>query len=200
MPVSPRLTRSFCALAVLVALAGCDTLGGIGFGPSTPATPPGRALDYANDDLASLIFAVDQPPSLRPVPGGSVATLDASGAKGEKHFKGALALADGEAIDRLLPPAAAGRTYVLFGFAAKDKPALRDLQKWLKAQPDGASPVVVLQVMPKLCETAAVDPAATTYSILPALPGTALLPLVSQAPVGALNSGTAGQFPPCGST
>lgn len=189
--------RTLLATAALAALAGCDTLG-MGFAPPAPAAPAGRAIDYRNDDLANLTFAVDLPQTLRPLPGGAVVTLDATGIKSSKHFKGTLALADGEAVNSVLPPPTSGRTYVLFGFAAKDKQAVRDFQKWLRAQPGAEPPVIALDVAPKLCETAPIDPATTTYGVLPALPGTALLPIVANGPIGRLTLDTGGQLPRCG--
>lgn len=192
----PRLARLALLAALLPALGACDTFG-LGLGPSQPAAPAGRMIDYRHDDLASLVFALDIPVSLRPIPGGTTASLDLSTAKGDRHVKAALVLADGDGIGASLPPPGSGRTYVMFGFAEKDKQALRAAQKWLSAQPDVA-PVTVLNVTPKLCETAAIDPAATTFAIRPALPGTAILPLVDGAPIARLAAATGGQLPRCG--
>ncbi|MDR3471440.1 MAG: hypothetical protein P4M09_07085 [Devosia sp.] len=198
IPISLRFVRLALVATGLALLAGCDTFG-IGFGPASPTVPTGRDIDYASDDLASLVFAVDVPTSLRPLPNKTVATLDASGPKGSKQIKATLVLTDGEAIGGLLPPPASGRTYFFLGFAAKDKTALVALQKWLKSLPVGSAPVTALDVSPRLCETAPLDPAATTFSVLPALPGTRLTPLVSQDPIASIAASTGGQLPPCGS-
>ena len=48
----------------------------------------------------------------------------------------------------------------------------------LRALPDGTGPVVALQVVPKFCATGTVDTTTATYSVVPALPGAALLPTV----------------------
>jgi hypothetical protein len=197
MPGSARLARLVLAGVGLTLLAGCDTLG-MSFGPSTPAAPTGRAIDYASDNLSALVFALDVPTSLRPLAGGMVATLAASGPKGEKQVKATLVLADGEPVDGMLPPPASGRTYYLFAFAAKDKAAVAALQKWVKGLPAGAEPVTSLDVAPRLCATAPVDPVATTFSVVPALPGSTFVPLVNAAPVASLAAATAGQLPPCG--
>jgi hypothetical protein len=169
------------------ALSGCDTMG-LGFGPApSPAAAPARALDYRNDDLASTVFALDVPESLRLMPSGSFATFDAGSGKTGRHLKAVLTLADGDAIDSALPPPAAGSTYYLLGFSEKDKPALREAQKSLKTMPADAAPGAVLQVSPRFCSVGAVDPASTMVTIIPALPGaSALLPLVASAPLATL--------------
>jgi|GEM_PF-1377974 len=198
MRAAVAIVRTILAAAALAALFGCDTFG-VDFGaPNTPSLPAGRAIDYRNDDLTGLVFAIDLPAGLRPLPGSTTATIDASAAKGDKHFKGTLVLADGAATDSLLPPPASGRTYVMFGFAPKDKGALRDLQKWIKAQTD--QPVVALDVQPKVCATTQVDAGTTTYAVLAALPSTALLPIVAGAPIGRLMLSTGGTLPTCAGT
>jgi len=184
------------AVAVVAPLAGCDSLG---LGASAPATPPSRALDYRQDELAAVVFALDLPADLHPVQRASTARFDITAAgKGERHLKATLVLADGDSIDGELPPPAAGRTYYLLGFADRDKQAIAAAQKWLAALPPGSAPVIAFDVTPKFCETAAIDPSVTRFSLLPALPGAGpLLPLVNAQPVTAVIGG--GQVPPCGS-
>jgi hypothetical protein len=184
------------ALAALLPLAGCDSFG---LGASAPTPPPSRALDYRQDDLASVVFALDLPADLQPVQRASTARFDITTAgKGDRHLKATLVLADGDSIDGELPPPAAGRTYYLLGFADRDKQAIAGAQKWLAGLPPGSAPVVAFDVTPKFCETAAIDPSVTKFSVLPALPGAGpLLPLVNAQPVTAVIGG--GQVPPCGS-
>jgi hypothetical protein len=183
-------------LAAALLLSGCDTFGLGGGGTPVPAA---RALDYRADDLASLVVALDLPAELQPVPGRTTARFDVTTeTKGERHVKASLVRADGDLIDAGLPPPGSGRTYYLLGFSARDAKAVADAQKWLAGLPVGAPPVIAFNVSPSLCETAAIDPAATTFSILPALPGAGpLVPLVSDKPLTMLLNG--GQVPPCGS-
>ena len=90
----------------LLPLAGCDTFG-MNFGPSSPPPPVQRAIDYSNDDLSTLVFAIDAPAGLRPVPNKSIATFDATTDKAGKHVKATLVLVDGDAVEGTLPPPAA---------------------------------------------------------------------------------------------
>jgi hypothetical protein len=183
-------------LAAALLLSGCDTFGLGGGGPPVPAA---RALDYRADDLASLVVALDLPAELQPVAGRTTARFDVTTeTRGERHVKASLVRADGDLVDAALPPPGSGRTYYLLGFSARDAKAVADAQKWLAGLPVGAPPVIAFNVTPSLCETAAIDPAATTFSILPALPGAGpLVPLISGKPLTMLLNG--GQVPPCGS-
>lgn len=184
------------ATAALVPLAGCDSFG---LGAATPARPPSRALDYQRDDLASVVLALDLPATLQPVQRVSTARFDITTAgRGDRHLTATLVLADGDAVDGGLPPPAAGRTYYLLGFGDRDRKAIADAQHWLAGLPPGSAPVITFEVTPKFCETAAIDPSVTRFSVLPALPGAGpLLPLVNAQPVTAVIGG--GQVPPCGS-
>ena len=70
------------ALAALLPLAGCDSFG---LGASAPTPPPSRALDYRQDDLASVVFALDLPADLQPVQRASTARFDITTAgKGDR--------------------------------------------------------------------------------------------------------------------
>ena len=184
--------------AMLLPLAGCDTFG-LNFGSPAPSAPVQRAIDYRNDDLSSMVFALDLPANLQPVPSRSVLTFDATTAENSgKHVKASLTLVDGDAASGTLPPPSAGRTYYLLGTGAKDKAALRAAQTWLKALPPDAAPVTVLQVVPRFCSSGPVDPTAAVISILPALPsGGALAPLVSTEPLSNLLDDSSGKLPAC---
>jgi len=184
--------------ALLLPLAGCDTFG-MNFGSSAPAAPVQRAIDYRNDDLSSLVFALDLPANLQPVPSRSLLTFDATSAgNAGKHVKAALTLVDGDATEGKLPPPATGRTYYLLGLGAKDKAALNAAQTWLKALPPDAAPVTALQVLPHFCSSGPVDP-TSVVSILPALPsGAALAPLVETEPLSNFLADSDGKLPSCG--
>ena len=175
----------FTALVGLTALAGCTTLG---VGNATPPGPAARALDYLNDDLGNLVFALDLPTTILPQPAGSSLTLDATtAANGTRHIQASLTLADGDAADGALPPPAAGRTYYFLGVSDKDKKSLREVQKWAKTLPSGVAPVFVLDLAPRLCANAPIDPTATNVAVLVALPnGSPLTPLIATEPLATL--------------
>ena len=96
------------------------------FGSSAPDTPAQRAIDYRNDDLSSMVFALDLPANLQPVPSRSILTFDATTAGNPRQA------CRGGADPRrwrcrrrqAAPPPATGRTYYLLGPGAKDKAAL----------------------------------------------------------------------------
>jgi len=193
----PVPARFAIAATMLLGLAGCDTFGLNLGGSSAPAAATSRAIDYRADDLTAVVFAVDAPTSLRLMPSGSLLTLDISGDKGGKHLKAGLVLADGDAVDGVLPPAGAGRTYFLLELSDKDKAAMRDAQKWLRSQADDARPVTVLNVIPKFCAGSGADASAATYSVIPALPGTLLLAVTTDSHASDLFASTGGNPPAC---
>jgi len=180
-----RIRLLALTLVASVALAGCDTFGLGGGGDAAPASAAAQSLDPRTDDVAALIIALDLPAGVRPVTGGTTARFDASAASGHKTVTATLVLADGSDVDGALPPPTAGHSYVLFGFAPRDKAALKSAAAWVQGLPANAAPITGFTVTPKLCATGAVDPAAT-YSIIPALPDKPLLPLVGSAPVARL--------------
>jgi len=197
MPQHPAPFRLVCVAACVLALAGCDTLGGLDFGGGSAASAAATGIDYRADDLAAAVFAIDLPAGVRPRNGGTTATLDLSAPKGEKHVAATLVLADGSAADATLPPPASGRSYVFFGFADRDKSALRAAQAWLRALPPDAQPVTAFSVAPGLCATGRLDTASATYSVIPVLPGKPLLPLVSDAPIAGLIPSAGAPLPAC---
>lgn len=192
----PRASLIGIVPVVALLLAGCDTLG---LGGTPPAPPAARAIDYRADDLASLIVVLDLPATLQPVARGSVASFDVTTeAKGSRHVRAVLALADGDAVAPALPAPAAGHTYYLLGFSERDGASLAAAQKWLAGLPPGAPPAIAFTVAPRLCETEPLDPSRAFFSVIPALPGAGpLLPLIASAPLTSLLQG--GQLPPCGS-
>jgi hypothetical protein len=195
----PRFAFRFLLVAALtLALTGCDTLGGLDFGGASSAPAATAGIDYRADDLAATIFAVDLPAGVRPRDGGTIAALDVSAPKGEKHVKATLVLADGSAVDAELPPPASGRSYVFFGFADRDKPAVRAAQAWLRNLPPESQPITAFAVTPALCAATAIDTASATYSVVPVLPGKPLLPLVTDTPIAALIPTAGAPLPACG--
>jgi hypothetical protein len=183
------------ALLLPVLLAGCDT---VGFGQGAAPAPALKAIDYRQDDLAGSIFVLDLPSGLQPVMGGTTATFDVKvPGSPPRNINSTLSFADGDAIDTALPPPAAGHTYFLLGFPTRDKGTVQQAQRLLAlATPENST--VAFAVSPKFCETAAVDPAAAVFSILPVVPaGGQRAPLVANATILSLIG--AGQLPPCGS-
>ena len=168
--------RLALAALVLLPLAACDSFGLAG--PQSPPAPAARAIDYRADDLAGMIFAINLPAGVQVLPKSSTARFDAgAGGAAGRHVKATFTLADGGDIDGQLPPPAAGRTYYLLGFGARDKTALRAAQAWLGEQ--NPPPVVSFTVTPGLCMTSPPGPGATG-SVIPVSPGKSpFLPLVT---------------------
>jgi hypothetical protein len=182
-----------CVL-LAVGLAACTT----NLAPQAAAKL--RALDFLNDDMASLVVAVDTPSGIQPIPEASSFRFDfVSAGQGERHVSATLTLTDPGELAGTLPPPANGRAYYLFGFSDADKTALREAQAWARALPPGtanASSNFPVSIAPKFCRTAEIDPARASFSILVALPGDARLePLVTAQPVSATTNGE--PVPPC---
>lgn len=158
----------------LPLLAGCTSL-------SLDTAARLRALDYLNDDIASLVLAFDLPLAIEPVPDGSVLSFDVTTpGNGERHIKAVLARAEAGEIAGSLPPPAAERTYYLFEFSDADKAALREAQAWARTLPPTGGNTLAINLAPRFCRIEAVDPGQARVSVLIALPGaTSLAPLIN---------------------
>jgi len=167
-----RLWRPIAVFGIF-ALAACTSL-------SLDTAAKLRALDYLNDDIASLVLAFDVPETIEPVADGSTLSFDiATPGKGERHIKAVLTHTDAGEVAGSLPPPAGERTYYLFGFSDADKTALREAQAWARTLPAGNNSLAI-SLAPRFCRTAAVDPGQVRVSVLVALPGaTSLAPLIN---------------------
>ena len=170
-----RVFGVVAAVLALAGLAGCSSL-------SMPAAAKLRALDYLNDDLGSLVLAVDVPETLEPVPGGSAFSFAVSiPGKGERKVEAVLEPGDASEVAGTLPPPGNGRTYYLFGFSDADKAKLREAQAWARgiAETGVAPNTPVISITPRFCRSDTIDAASTSVSVLIALPGSpALEPLL----------------------
>ena len=96
--MSRRTTRIAAAVIALAALAACSSI------PIGTASKL-RGLDYLNDDVASLLLALDLPPSLEPMQGASTIGFDiTTPANGERRIKATLIAADADELAGTLPP------------------------------------------------------------------------------------------------
>src|SRR5690349_577544 len=104
--------RHLIAALAIATLAGCTA-------SSVNTTTAARvsAIDYANDDVGSMLIAFDVPVTLEPVPDGSTMVFNL----GDRTLTAVLARADLDEVAGTLPPPDADRTYYLFGFSAADK-------------------------------------------------------------------------------
>jgi hypothetical protein len=153
--------RHLIAALAVAALAGCTASS---VNPTTAAKV--SAIDYANDDVGSMLIAFDVPVALEPVPNGSTMIFTV----GDRTLTAILARADLDDVAGTLPPPEADRTYYLFGFSAADKGKIRTLQNDAKVLPAGPNAITV-GLSPSFCRTEEVDPAKTKFSVLLALPG-----------------------------
>ena len=179
------------AASLACGLAACTTLV-----PETTAKL--RALDYLNDDLASLVVALDVPSPLQPVPELSTFHFDfTSAGPGERHVAAALTLPDPGELAGTLPPPGNNRAEYLFGFSDADKAALREAQAWARGLPSGAASArFPVSVTPHFCTNAPADPSKLTYSVLVALPNASgLQPLANAQPIAATLKD--GKLPAC---
>jgi hypothetical protein len=185
--------------AVLAAAAGlvtaCSSL-------SVPTAAKLGALDYLNDDIASLVLAFDVPETLEPVPDASGFSFAVSiPGKGERKVTAVLAPGDASEVAGTLPPPGNERTYYLFGFSDADKARLREAQAWARgiAETGVAPNRPVISIAPRFCRSDTIDAAKTKVSVLVALPGQgALEPLISNESLSAvLASSGGGTLPAC---
>jgi hypothetical protein len=179
------------AICLALFLAGCSTLS-----VDTAARP--GALDPLRDDISSLLIAFDLPRGIGPIEGASTMSVDVAVPGGEpRHIKAALVPADADAIAGHLPPPGTGRAYYLFGFADKDKAAIRDAQLAARVA-KAAGTAVTLLLAPRFCKSGDVDPKLLTISVLTALPGdTALAPLIDRQLLADTLAAAGGDLPAC---
>lgn len=181
--------KAMVLLAVVGLVTACSSL-------SMPTAAKLRALDYLNDDIASLVVAFDVPETLEPVPGASGFSFDISiPGKGERHIAATLEPGDASEVAGALPPPGTERTYYLFGFAEADKAKLREAQAWARGiATTGVAPnTPVIAISPRFCRSDAIDMATARVSVLIALPGSpALEPLVSNETLATLLASTGG--------
>ena len=180
-----KMSMVLLSLGGMALLAGCDTFG-TSPAPVASAPPVGRAIDYLNDDLASLVFVVDLPANLQPTPAGTLVTIAASASKGEHHVNARPALVDGDGAAASLTAPEPGRTYYFLGFSDKDKTDIANLQKWARGLPLTDAPVFALSVVPKLCAASPTDPTTAQIAVLAVLPGGVVLaPVIAREPLSA---------------
>jgi len=187
-----RILGMVAALWIGATIAGCSSL-------SMPTAAKLKALDYLNDDLGSLVLAVDVPETLEPVPGGSAFSFAVSiPGKGERRVEAVLEPGDASEVAGTLPPPGNGRTYYLFGFSDADKAKLRDAQTWARSIAEtGVAPnTPVISITPRFCRSDTIDAASTKVSVLIALPGSpALEPLLQNQSLAAMPGGAS--LPAC---
>ena len=176
--------RGAASVLGLLALSGCSSL------PVATASRE-RAVDFLDDDVASLLVAFDLPDELEPLASGSALVIDVGG----RTVRATLAETDPGDLAGSLPPPAEDRTYYLFGFSDKDKAAIRAAQADGRRQPGTYS----VTFSPGLCRTEKPDAAAVRVSVLAALPGAgALRPLIANQPLSAVLAAEAGrEVPAC---
>jgi hypothetical protein len=141
------MRRLIAAVAIATALAGCTASS-----VNTTTAAKVSAIDYANDDVGSMLIAFDVPVTLEPVPNGSTMVFNLGEVAGT------------------LPPPDADRTYYLFGFSQADKAKITTMQHDAKVLPGGPTSLTV-GLSPSFCRTEEIDPAKTRFSVLLALPG-----------------------------
>ena len=187
-----QVLRVVVAVLAAAVIAGCSSL-------SMPTAAKLKALDYLNDDLGSLVLAVDVPETLEPIPGASAFTFSVSiPGKGERKVEAVLEPGDASEVVGTLPPPGHARTYYLFGFSDADKARLREAQAWARgiAETGMAPNTPVISITPRFCRSDAIDVASTKVSVLIALPGSpALQPLLQRQSLAALPGGA--NLPTC---
>ena len=175
------------ALAIAISLAACSSMG-----PNAPG-PSARAVDTLTDDIGALLFALDLPRGIGPMPGATVLTYAIPAAR---PIKAVLVSADVDDLASQLPPPGNGRAYYFLALAPKDRTSIRTIQAGA-AGAHVAQANVTLSIAPGLCESAIVVPSSVSISVLAASSGGEhLLPLIDRRPISEL-LGTTATLPAC---
>jgi uncharacterized protein YceK len=183
-------------LALALLLAGCSSMGGIAPAPGGGSSGGARQLDYTNDNLANLIFALDLPDGVQPTAAGISFSYDANDEKAPDYLDTQLVRGDAEAAMGSLPAPAAGRSYHVFVLSDPARERIRAIQNFVRVQQKKLLPLV--NIVPRLCVSGAVDKARTTYDIRVVLPGRgALVPIIAGETLAGLETRSA-TIPACG--
>lgn len=186
-----RFYRTIVALFMLLPILGCSSL-------SLGTALQLQAIDFLNDDIASLIFALDLPQSVKPAPGGSYFQFDMTTAGfGERRIKAVLQNADTDEVSGALPRIGDGRSFYLLKFSDEDRAKLREAQAFaldLKDKHDTVGGQLIVAVVPVLCHTSSAEPEDVRFSVQITLPGKpSLQPLINNQKLSELmakNPGT----------
>lgn len=168
------------ALAAGLVLAGCTSLGGLAPQTSAPA------FDLATADIATALFAVDLPASVRTTDAGPRVVYS-----GSPGFDVTLIRADAEAAVAVLPPPAEGRSYAVYAFEPEDQTRVR------AAREGGVQPGATFSVVPQLCLTAGARRNSDTIAVHAVLPGRGAVPVMARETLLSLESRTGTPLPPC---
>ena len=186
------MLRFGLAILALAVLAACSTLG-------VPERSAVRSLDYANDDIASLLIAFDLPETIEPMAEGPALRIDVDAAEsGRRTLRAVLVRSDAGELAGTLPPPGDGRNYYLFGFSDADGTAIRETQAWAKSLPPGQGGGLAITLEPRFCASEAVDANRIRFSVQLALPGSAsLAPLIRDQSLAAALEAAGATLPIC---
>lgn len=193
-----QLFRALIGVLFLLPLTGCSSL-------SLGTALQLQAIDYLNDDIASLVFALDLPQTVKPVPDASYFRFDMTTAGfGERRIKAILQQADTDEISGELPTIGNGRNFYLFKFSEEDRAKLREAQAFardLTSKHDNVGGELSIGIVPTLCKTAELKLESTRFSVQITLPGkTKLQPLINNQKLSELLETNIGQsLEMCGS-
>jgi hypothetical protein len=181
-------------LLLVLILAGCSSMGGIA-PASSGSSGAGRQIDLVEDNLANLVFALDLPDNVQPTSAGISFSYDVNDKTAPAYLDTSLARGDAEAVMGALPPPDAGRSYHVFAPSDVAKERLRSLQTFARGMAKRPSPLV--NIIPRLCASGAVDRARTTVTVRVVLPGRgAITPLIANETLAALEA-RSGTIPAC---
>lgn len=180
---------------MVVGVSGCT---GLNFGTANLL----QSLDYLNDNIAEMTFAIDAPLEVLPRQEGVVFEMNARTAQnGDRKVRAVLVRGDfGEGISQLTPPAS-GRAYHLFAFSQKDKQAIRQLQAWareLQRQQGQVGGELTVKITPGFCRATTADTSDLRVSVFVSLPGKpGLSPLLSNVRLSDIGDTNVARMPLC---
>lgn len=175
------LRRSGFVLLGLALAAGLSACMSLNLGTAMQM----RSLDYLNDDISSLVIAVELPEEIQAKPEGSVLNIDVTSANlGERQVVAQLRRADADQVAASLPSPSPGRSYYVFAVPDDGRAEIRSLQAEIRelkqAGEQGDQGTIALSVSPAFCAAAPFDPNRESYSVYVALPGgNAMQPLIT---------------------
>ena len=195
MTVFQTFSRFKLIALMVLGLSGCT---GLNFGTANAL----QSLDFLNDDIAEMTFAVDAPVQILPQDEGVLFEMDVVTAQnGERHIRAVLVRGDfSEAVSQLKPPLS-GRAYHLFAFGETDKEAIGELQAWareLQREQGQVGGELTVKITPSFCRTSSADASDLRVSVLVSLPGKpGLNPLLSNVKLSDLGGAGMLRMPLC---
>ncbi len=161
-----------------------------------------QKIDWLNDDVAKMTFALDLPISLKPMKNEIALVINATTSKfGERNIEAILEETADLSKVANLPQLAKGRVYYLFSIAKNGQEEIEEFQQWakgLKKQHGDIGGELGIGIKAEFCRTQDFEVKKEKFSMFISLPSKVeLSPLISGMKISDATKGQATDIPVC---